>query len=74
MQMQKLGLIEPAATEINLRYFLGFISTPGGQKWWETVKQTRPMPDDVMSFIQSELDRPGRIKESIQDLQPWLAG
>jgi hypothetical protein len=61
------------AASINERFFLGLLATPGGAKWWETVKGTRPMPDAAIEYLQSLLDDPAREKVPLTELQPWLS-
>jgi hypothetical protein len=72
IRMSRAGLIEEDAANINQRFFLGLLATPGGAKWWETVKGTRPMPDTAIEYLQSLLDDPKREKVPLTELQPWL--
>jgi hypothetical protein len=72
IRLYEAGLIEGDAPRINERFFLGLLATPGGAKWWETVKRTRPMPDSAIEYLQSMLDDPKREKVPLTELQPWL--
>lgn len=68
------GLIDKSALDVNLRFFLAILSTPGGGQWWEMAKQTKPMPESGVEFLQRALDsaQPGDVPP-ITELQPWLA-
>jgi len=71
-RLSQSGLIEKDALRINERFFLGLLATPGGAKWWEAVRRTRPMPDSSINYMQSLLDDPSREKVPLTELQPWL--
>jgi hypothetical protein len=73
IRMSQAGLIDEEAWRINERFFLGLLATPGGAKWWETVKHTRPMPESAIQYLQSLLDNPGHEKIPLTELQPWLS-
>lgn len=72
--MVQAGLLHPSALEVNQRFFLAILITPGGAQWWELAKKTKPMPQESIDHLQSVLDSagPGDIPP-ITELQPWLA-
>ena len=72
IRMAQAGLIDEDAYSINQRFFLGLLVTPGGAKWWDTVRHTRPMPDSAIEYLQSLLDDPERDIVPLTELQPWL--
>ena len=72
-RLSRAGLIDPDALEVNTRFFLATLRTPGGKRWWEIVRRTRPMPAEAIEQIQAMLDDPNRAREKLTDLQPWLA-
>jgi hypothetical protein len=72
-QMYAAGLLDQSAPEVNGRFFLAALDTPGGAQWWELVKKTRPMPDSAIVAIQALLDAPNRDRTPITELQPWFA-
>lgn len=60
------------APEINTRFYLATLDTPGGRERWGVVPETRPRPDAKIEAIQSMLDQPGRDRSPITQLQPWF--
>ena len=73
MELRRSGLIDPSAVEINQRFFMGILRSPGGREWWEVVRDTKPMPQPVLDYFQSLLDNPEFDIPPITELQPWLA-
>lgn len=73
MRMNRAGLIDDDAPEVNMRFFLSILDSPGGRQWWEVARRTKPMPEEAIEAIQAMLDRPGRERVPITELQPWLA-
>lgn len=73
-QMVASGLIDPLALDVNRRFFLSILLTPGGAEWWEIAKRTKPMPQAGIDILQAELDAidPAEFPK-ITDLQPWFA-
>ena len=72
-QLNIAGLIDPMALDVNLRFMLAILKSPGGQQWWENAKRTKPMPEAQIEFLQSALDTMDDIP-SITELQPWFKG
>lgn len=70
--MYNSGLIDSATLEVDERYFLGILTTPGGRQWWELVRQVKPFPDETIDHVQSLLDAPDRNFIPITELQPWF--
>lgn len=71
--LNESGLMDAAAHDINERYFMAILNTPGGQEWWEFARVAKPMPDYAIDYIQSLIDDPDREFPSITDLQPWIS-
>ena len=66
-------LIDSTALEINERFFLAILITPGGKEWWEFAKKSKPMPDPGIAYLQSLIDIHGDKCQPITELQPWFA-
>ena len=71
--LHQAELIDSAALEINERFFLAILYTPGGKQWWDFARQTRPMPDASIDNLQALLDAPEKDLRPITELQPWFA-
>ena len=71
--LHQAELIDSAALEINERFFLAILYTPGGKQWWDFARQTRPMPDALIDYLQALLDAPEKDLRPITELQPWFA-
>jgi hypothetical protein len=71
-RMGRAGLMDPSAVEINQRFFLAILDSPGGQEWWRVARATRPMPEDALAYLDGVLADPKRKRFDIFELQPWL--
>ncbi len=67
------GLIDPAALDVNQRFLVSILVTPGGREWWEFAKESPPMPSRAMDYIESILTEEGDDTPPITELQPWFA-
>ncbi len=67
------GLLDKAVLDIDQRFSIALLLTPGGKEWWEFAKRTRPLLDAEISLIQKILDERGDDFIPITDLQPWFA-
>lgn len=70
-QLHLAGLIDKAALDVNLRFMLAILNTPGGKQWWALAQRTKPMPEAQVEFLQNALDTMRDIPP-ITDLQPWF--
>ncbi len=68
------GLVDPAGREINEKFLLAILLTPGGMEWWGFAKQNPPMPPAAMDYLQSLIDASPPDAPRITDLQPWFSG
>jgi hypothetical protein len=66
------GLVDPAGREINEKFLLAILLTPGGMEWWAFAKNNPPMPPDAMEYLQSLIDASPPDAPRITDLQPWF--
>jgi hypothetical protein len=67
------GLIDPTAQAVNQRFLVATLITPGGREWWEFARETKPMPEPAINYIESILEADGDKTPPITELQPWLA-
>ena len=67
------GLVDPAGREINERFLLAILLTPGGKQWWEFAKRNPPMPPAAMDYLQRLIDASPPDARRITELQPWFS-
>ncbi|MDX1507808.1 MAG: hypothetical protein R3358_05985 [Woeseiaceae bacterium] len=70
-QLCRAGLIDKSALDVNLRFMLAILNTPGGRQWWALAQHTKPMPEEQIEFLQAALDSATDIPP-ITELQPWF--
>ncbi len=70
--MERSGLIDRSAVEINQRFLVGILGTPGGVEWLRLAEETMPMPQDALDYLKSALAAAGPDAPLITDLQPWF--
>lgn len=71
--MEQSGLVDRTAVEINQRFLIGILATPGGREWLQLAEATLPMPQAALDYLKSALVEAGPGAPLITDLQPWFA-
>ena len=71
--MYQARLIDKDTLEVDQRFLLAILVTPGGNEWWDLARRTKPMPDWAIDYIQALLDAPEKDFKPITELQPWFA-
>lgn len=71
--LEASGLVDKAGREINERFLLAILLTPGGRQWWEFAKSSPPMPPAAMDYLQSMIETGAADCPPITELQPWFA-
>ncbi|MEJ2129938.1 MAG: hypothetical protein P8X81_14000 [Woeseiaceae bacterium] len=71
--MVTAGLIDPNALAVNNKFIVATLITPGGREWWAFAKNSPPMPQPAMDYIESLLESEGDSTPPITELQPWFA-
>ena len=67
------GLVDAAGREINERFLVAVLLTPGGREWWEFAKKNPPMPPSALDYLQNLIDSSPSDTPRITDLQPWFS-
>ena len=67
------GLVDSAGREVNERFLLAILLTPGGMEWWEFAKRNPPMPPAAMDYLQRLIDSSPPDVKRITELQPWFS-
>ena len=67
------GLVDPAGREINEKFLLAILLTPGGMEWWAFAKKNPPMPPAALDYLQGLIDSSPPDAPQITDLQPWFS-
>ena len=70
--MEQSGLVDRSAVEINERFLVGILATPGGTEWLRLAEKTMPMPPAALDYLKNALAAAGPDAPLITDLQPWL--
>ena len=65
-------LIDPRALDVNQRFLIATLVTPGGLEWWKFAKQSRPMPQPAIDHLEAILKEKGDSTPPISELQPWI--
>jgi len=71
--MHVSGLIDQRAVETNQRFLIAILLTPGGRQWWEFARETQPMPQSAIDYLQALLESREPDFRPISELQPWFA-
>lgn len=71
--MAQSGLVDKSAVEVNQRFLIGILATPGGREWLRLAEETLPMPPAALDYLKSALASAGPDTPLITDLQPWFA-
>ena len=71
--MEQAGLVDRSAVEVNQRFLVGVLATPGGQEWLRLAEETMPMPPAALDYLKQAMASAGADAPLITDLQPWLA-
>lgn len=67
------GLVDPAGREVNERFLLAILLTPGGKEWWAFAKRNPPMPPAALDYLQQLIDTSPPDAQRITELQPWFS-
>lgn len=67
------GLVDTAGREINEKFLLAILLTPGGREWWTFAKKNPPMPAAAMDYLQGLIDSSPPDAPEITELQPWFS-
>lgn len=71
--LEQSGLVDRSAVEINQRFLIGILATPGGREWLQLAEETLPMPQAALDYLKNALAAAGPDAPVITDLQPWFA-
>ena len=71
--MAVAGLVDRAALDTNSRFLAAVLVTPGGRQWLQFARDTRPMTQSALDYLQSLLDSKGERIQPITELQPWFS-
>ncbi|MGI9222968.1 MAG: hypothetical protein ACR2QX_00690 [Woeseiaceae bacterium] len=70
--LESSGLVNKSGREINERFLLAVLLTPGGKQWWQFARQAPPMPPAAMDYLQMLIDTQAEECPPITELQPWF--
>ncbi len=70
--MEEAGLVDKSAVEINQRFLVGILATPGGTQWLRLAEETQPMPPAALDYLKHALSDAGPHAPLITELQPWF--
>ena len=70
--MEQAGLVDRSAVEVNQRFLVGVLATPGGREWLRMAGETLPMPEAALAYLKDALEAAGPDAPPITDLQPWF--
>ena len=70
--MERSGLVDRSAVEVNQRFLVGILGTPGGVEWLRLAEETMPMPSEALDYLKNALAAAGPDAPLITDLQPWF--
>lgn len=71
--LEHSGLVDIKGREINERFLVAILLTPGGREWWSFAKKNPPMPPAAIQYLQSLIDSSAPDTPVITELQPWFA-